>query len=310
MLRITLAMLFVCTSLFTIAQNAADSSKKTDDIIADKSAGSFIEVAAGIGNKSFSGHNPAVNATGVTSQLVYNPSVGYFHKSGFSFVATGFITNTDYSSGLYQTGLAAGYDHKGKNVAEGISYTRYLSDLDKYNNNALYQNEVYAYLKKSSGVIIPGLEFGYANGKYNESDIVQYKKPATGETVLVNDSTNNKTNYFSASVNLAHDFKFYKLFAKEDEFELTTSFVLNTGIDNNDATQVNPLYNKIKAVRKRKRVAATNKYELQSVALSADMEYDTGKFFLRPSVYVDYYLPSGESKRWSSVFSITAGFDF
>jgi hypothetical protein len=57
-------------------------------------------------------------------------------------------------------------------------------------------------------------------------------------------------------------------------------------------------------------VDGNNKFQLQSVAASADLTYSTGKFFLQSNLYVDYYLPETTTKRLSAIYTVTAGLTF
>lgn len=277
-----------------------------------------VDVSIGIGNGSFSAHNNAANATGVDNKIIFTPSVVYRLKSGFNFGATAFLTS-DSAKGteLYQTGLSAGYEYDGKAVTTGITYTRYLSDKNKYNTKSLYQNDIYAFIKKAKGIIQPGLSLGFNNGEYKEADIasVLLKRPLNprGDTVITGiDSTTNKASYFSVTANIEHDFSFYKLFSKDDELDFTPSLMLNFGKDNLEQTHTNtinrPLVKKLLA--QRKKTVPTNTFEVQSVAASFDFTYSVGKFFLQPNVYLDYYLPETTTKRLTAIYSITAGFSF
>ena len=219
----------------------------------------------------------------------------------------------DYSK-LYQTGLSAGYEHNGKDIDVGIAYTRFLSDKNKYNNKSLYQNDIYAYIKKAKGIIQPGLALGFDNGQYKQVDFasVLIKRPLNprGDTTISGkDSTDNKTSYFSVSGNIEHDFSFHKLFSKDDELEFVPSFIINLGSDKLTQIHTNKIFS-TKALSRRKRIDSNNKFEVQSIAASFDFNYNVGKFFLQPNLYLDYYLPKTTVKRFTAIYSITAGLTF
>jgi hypothetical protein len=273
-----------------------------------------IDISLGIGNGAFSEHNNAANATGVVKQLIFMPSVMYRTKGGFSVGATGFLTNgTNGKTALYQTGLTAGYDYYGKQILAGISYTRYLSDKNKYNTRALYQNDIYGYITKAKGVLQPGLSLGYANGNYKEVDFTSFilRRPLRGDTLISGrDSTDNKVSYFSVSANVGHDFIFYKLFDRGDELDFSPSLIINFGSDKFTQTHTNKIYDRIRKLNTVKKTEINNKFQLQSVAASFDFTYGVGKFFLQPNLYLDYYLPETSSSRLSAVFSVTAGLTF
>jgi len=275
-----------------------------------------LDISVGVGNGAFSTHNNAANATGLDNKLIVTPGIAYHTKSGFSFGATAFLTDDSTSSSkLYQTGLSAGYDYTGKDVNAGITYTRYLSDMNKFNTKSLYQNDVYGYIKKASGIIQPGLALGFDNGQYKEAAIASgiLKRPLRGDTTITGiDSTDNKTSFFSMTFSVEHDFSFYHLFSKDDEFDFTPSLLLNVGKDDLTQTHINSV-NRVflkKLLNKRKKIQPDNKFEVQSVAASFDCTYSVGKFFVQPNLYLDYYLPQTTTKRLTAIFSVTAGFSF
>jgi len=297
---------------------ALDSMMQNDEFLKlmksdDKNS---VDVSIGVGNGAFSSHNNAANATGVDNKAIFTPSVIYRTKNGFNFGVTGFLTTDSISNmELYQTGLSAGYDYLGKNVDAGIIYTRYLSDKNKYNNKSLYQNDIYGYIKKANGIIQPGLALGFDNGQYKEVNLEQIRRPAIGDTLSINDSTDNKSSYFSVSVNIEHDFSFTNLFYKDDELDFTPSLILNFGSSKLEQTHTNKIKyaNSVlvkRALNKKRKRDVSSKFEAQSVAASFDFTYSVRKFFFQPDLYLDYYLPSTTTKRLSAIFSITAGFTF
>ena len=317
-LTLVLATLFVFNgysqkdTLSRSDKAALDSMIKNDEFLKLLDKTSTVDISIGIGNGSFSGANLAVNATGVTNQIVFTPALFYHHKSGFSVGISPFFTKDSSKMVLYQTGLTASYDYYGKDVNTGVSYTRYLSDANKYNNKSLYQNDIFAYLKKAKGLIQPGISIGYASGNYKEVNLVTFIPPLPAPQVprLVRDSTNNKASYFSFSASAEHDFSWYNVFDKDDEFDLVPSLIVNTGSDKNTATHTNRLYDRLPKLSNRKKVTENNKFQLQSIAASLDITYTIGKFYLQPNIYVDYYLPSTTAKRLSSIFSVVAGITF
>lgn len=322
-------LLLVCiTTSFSAITAQTDSLSKADKAILDsmmqndeflkmmkEDARSSVDISMGAGNGAFSSDNKAANATGITNQLILTPSVIYHSKSGLSFGATAYLTNDSTGkTELYQTGLSAAYDYYGNKVHAGISYTHFFSDKNKYNTKSLYQNDFYGYIKKVRGIIQPGLSAGFSGGSYKEWGLASFvlKRPLNPRgdtTIFARDSTSNKTSYFSVSANIEHDFSFYTVFAKSDELDLIPSLIVNYGSDAFTQTHTNKLFNR-KGFSKFKRVGATNKFQLQSIAASVDLTYSIGKFFLQSNLYMDYYLPATTSKRLSTIYSVTAGLTF
>jgi hypothetical protein len=294
-----------------------DSMMKNDPFFSlmNEKPKNSIDVSIGFGNGSFSEHNRAVNATGVTNQLIYTPGVTYRFKNGINVGLVGYLTKDSANKlELYQTGLTAGYDYQGDKVSAGGSFTRYFSDMNKFNSKSLYQNDLYAYVKKSSGIIQPVLALGCSSGKFKAIDLVRVIRPIQMDTIYIKDSTENKASYFYLSAGIQHDFNFYAVFAKGDELDFTPALVINAGADKTSSTVLNKnfaqfLSNKPKLAN-RLRMADSNKFQLQSIAMSFDLTYSIRKFYFQPNLYIDYYLPSTTAKRLSAVYSLTAGFTF
>ena len=307
-------------SLSLADKKILDSMLNNDEflkMIKHKSVSS-VDVSIGLGNGSFSAHNNAANATGITNQLIFTPSLSYHDKSGFGIGVTTYITSDSISSGIYQTGISGSYDFEGKLISGGISYTRYLANLKKYNGKCLYQNDIFGYAKLAKGIIQPVINLGYANGKYKEINYQLVKvtinrpppKPDTVVTVKVKDSTSNKTSYFLVSAGITHDFYFYKLFSQKDELDFSPSLLVNGATDALTITHTNRIFDRSPVLSRRKKANENNKFQLQSLAFSMDMTYSIGKFFIQPGIYMDYYLPSTTGNRLSTVYSIIVGISF
>ena len=291
---------------------ALDSMMKADQFfkLMNEKKKNSLDVSVGIGNGSFSTHNKAVNATGMTNQVIFTPGVMYHFKNGIGLGVMGYLSSDSGKMELYQTGLSAGYDYVGKKLNAGGTYTRFVSNPDKYNSNSLFQNDLYAYVKKSSGIIQPMLSLGYSEGKYKEIDKIKFRRPAIGDTIIIKDSTENNSSYFSTALGVEHDFSFYKLFSKGDELEFVPSLVINAGSDKTTTTHTNKALTNKPLLNRRARQAASDNFQLQSIAASFDVTYSIGKFFLQPTLYLDYYLPSTTTNRFSAIYNVTAGFSF
>jgi hypothetical protein len=317
-----LLLLFMCNaqaqkdSLSKADKAALDSMMKNDEFLKlmngkDKDKNT-LEISAGISNGAFSAHNKAINSTGIINQVIFTPSIVYRIKNGFSFGVAGYMANDSGSLSLYQTGLTGAYDYDGEKVKAGVSYTRYLSDQNKYNSKSLYQNDIYSYVKKASGIVQPGLALGFTSGNYKQVDLVKIRRPLIGDTITVRDSTDNKASFFSLSASIEHDFYLYKIFSPNDELDLVPAIILNAGNDKNTSTITNRLYQQFLSKRqnRQKRIASTDKFQLQSIAASLEVTYGIGKFFFQPNIYFDYYLPSTTAKRFTTIYSVTAGLSF
>lgn len=299
-----------------------DSMFKNDEFInmMMKKDKNYLDVSIGIGNGEFSTSNNAANATAVNRQLIYTPAVTYRFKNGLSFGVTVFVTgDSTQKPEIYQTGITAGYDYYGKTIYAGGSYTRYLSNQNKYNSKSLYQNDLFAYVKRAKGILQPGITLGYVTGNYKETNFVSFKRrirlpnPPPGRDTIITitgkDSTNNKASYFSASATVGHDFAFYNLLSKKDELDFIPTLILNMGSDKLTTTRTNAIFDR-PAFNSRKKSEFSNKFQVQSVAASLDFTYMVKKFFIQSIFYFDYYLPETTENRFSAIFSVSAGFSF
>ena len=326
-------LLLLCFSFIVISvKGQSDSLSKEDKRLLDsmfkneefvklmtKKDKNNLDVKLGIGNGAFSKHNNAANATAVNRQLIYTPGVTYRLKNGLSFEVSAFITgDSSNKPEIYQTGLTAGYEYYGKTINAEVSYTRYLSNQNKYNSKSLYQNDLYANVKLAKGLFQPGISLGYVTGKYKETNFVTFQRPIRNPnpppaiiytTVTGRDSTDNKTSYFSTAATVGHDFAFYNVLSKKDELDFTPTLILNMGNDKLTQTHTNKIFDR-SALNKRKKSDFTNKFEIQSVAASFDFTFKIKKFFLEPTLYLDYYLPKTTDNRFSAIFSVNAGFSF
>jgi len=108
---------------------------------------------------------------------------------------------------------------------------------------------------------------------------------------------------------VGHDFAFYNLLSKKDELDFTPTLMLNMGSDKLTQTHTNRIFDR-PALSRRKKSDFTNKFQLQSVAASFDFTYMVKKFFIQTILYLDYYLPETTENRFSTIFSVNAGFSF
>ncbi len=318
-------LFFTLTLLVFAAYSQKNSTTKTGinspvqinnftDSSTDK-PNSHFELNTGIGNKLFSVKNNSVNATqSQINKIYFTPSISYHHKSGFSIAITSYLSSDSGAFKIYQTAITPSYDYDGDNVAFGISYSRYVADNTSYNTNATYQNDFYTNVKYKQTFIEPSLALGFANGAYNEINLVPYK-PAAGAERIVKDSTNNTIRDFSLSIGVEHNFKIDSVFSSEGSLSFTPQLVLNVGTEKYTVLHLNK--NLVALAKKNKRVKSSSltesgktPFEFQSLALSLSAEYSIGGFTISPNVYFDYYLPSTTENRLNTIFSLTLGYSF
>jgi hypothetical protein len=273
---------------------------------------SYALVSVGISNRLFSLHNKQLNAKqATTSTLVYSPTVGYFHKSGFSLSAgANFLNDKKDGFGATQYSITPAFDLLGsKNWGAGISYSRYFIS-DKYSVYASpVQNDLYAYASYKKHWIEPGVAIGYSTGNFTE--VKKFTIQATGNTFT--DTGTYKIKSFSLIASISHDFEWNKLFGNADGLSFTPVLQINFASDSTQGVSHTIGQNLIRFLSRRGKLAKLqggNSFQAQSVALSLDLNYAVGNFTILPQLYLDYYLPKTDEKRFTQTFTLAVGYSF
>jgi hypothetical protein len=318
---ITLLLLLITVKTGTAQTISSDSLKILNDLFKDddllklldssESPKSTVKISLGIGNKFFSVKNNSINTSqSQVNKIYYTPSVSYHHKSGLSLGLTPYITGDNGSLKIYQTAASTGYDIDNDYISTGISYTHYFADNSSYNDNSIYQHDIYGFIQYNKIYINPSLSLGYSAGNFKEINFY-----ALSNTRTLKDSTNNSIQNFSISTGIEHSFTVDSIFSNKDAFLFTPQLTLQAGSEKYTTTHINKAYDvllKGKRTNKiRSRTKTTNaKLALQSLALSLDATYSFGKYFLSPNIYSDYYLPETTDKKLTTVFSVAFGVTF
>jgi hypothetical protein len=298
---------------------ALDSMLKNDalaqmlDSLGTVDAKSSFDVSIGFGNRLFSLSNNSLTADQAdVRKLIITPAVAYYHKSGFGIAVTGFLGSDSGTTRIFQTGITPSYDYAGKKISAGVAYTRYINNKSLSISPSPFQNDFYAYVSASKGVLQPGIAVGYASGKYKEYTDSLRIRPAPLPPIRIRDTTTYKLKDFSLLGSVKHDFELYGVFSKNDGLLISPQVLLIAGsqkysfVSNTTAITRQPQGG---AARLRRSSSATDKtgFSLQSAAFSLDIDYSTGKFYFRPQLYMDYYLPQTTGTRLTTTFSCVLG---
>lgn len=320
---LTLLLFFIiCDKAFsqdtTMEKTTAtfDSAAVLNDLMAlldsaDVSA-SYGLVSVSMGNRLFSLRNNQLNARQAsTSTLIFNPSLGYFHKSGFSLSAgTSLLNDAKKGFGPTQYSITPAFDFaSSKDWAFGISYSRYFI-TDKYSAySSPIQNDIYTYASYKKKWLEPGIALGYSTGKYSE--INQFTIQATGNMYI--DTGTYKIKALSMMASVSHDFQWSGLLNSDDGLGFTPSFIMNFGSDSTETISHTVFPNLLRFLKRRGRLpklSGKNSFSAQSVALSLDFNYAIGNFTILPQLYLDYYLPETAEKRFTQTFTLSVGYSF
>jgi hypothetical protein len=290
-----------------------------DSLTATKS---YFDISTGIGNRLFSLRNNAFNSQqAATNKLTLTPALGYYNRSGIGLSWTSFLVFDGSNTGLAQHAFTPSYDYtKSEKVGFGISYTRYFINSSYSFSATPFQNEIYGYVAAKKGWLQPGLSIGWAKGKYSE----EYSKDTVVTRIIngiprqvsitLRDTIKTTLSDFSLIGSLKHDFEWYEIFGKKDDITFTPMLMLIAGNQKYNVSQTSSftgtyrprLYKSLGSFADN----GSTGFRLQSAGISLNATYTTGKFYISPQYYFDYYLPndlSAGDKRTTSVFTVTLG---
>lgn len=280
---------------------------------------SYFRVNIGIGNKLYSSEDKLIGSL-QNSPFVINPSVGYYHKSGFGISLTGFLLNENNKTDFYQYTLNPSYNYNKGKVADLLfSYTHYFEKGSYSYNTSPVQNEFYGSILFKKPWLKLGIAAGYSFGKYHEIIRIDTTITILTQQVHINytDTTTTKLSTFSIAGSLEHSFIFFDLFSIKDGLNFTPQLSLISGINTYEISHTSNLANFTAFTKKRLRrirhfqSQANNKnYQLQSVGLDIDIHYSIGKFYLEPDLYLNYYLPATNDNRFTQTFNFNIGITF
>src|SRR6266513_3625303 len=105
---------------------------------------SYFLGSLSMGKGYFSFENKGSSLIETSKKLTYSPTLGYYHKSGFGFTATGYIVNDETNLNFYQFSLSPSFDYlQNKDFATGVSYTRFFTKDSLPFYTSPFQNELY-----------------------------------------------------------------------------------------------------------------------------------------------------------------------
>lgn len=275
--------------------------------------GSHFEVGFGVGNKIYSSHNNFVNSQQSNPVVSLMPAIGYFHKSGLSLTATGFLVSDSNKFRAVQYSIMPAFETGPDAVFDfTFSYTYYII-ADKYSAYASpIQHDLYTSLIYKKYWLQPGIALGYSAGKsyanyYFDTIVNNINKH-------VYDSTTNKVKLFSTMLTVQHSFEWGSLLTKSDKFEFTPTVLLNFGSSNDKVNNKINYPNLFKRIVKKNKLAklgsGSTSFTLESASIGFDASYEIGQFTIEPQVILDYYVPSTTENRLTYIYEINLRYSF
>ena len=202
-----------------------DSLMKNDTLMRDLSAfidsvqrpKTLLAIEMGVGNGFFTTKS-ATAATGYTEKTFLSPSVTYLHRSGLGISATAYATMDMGEAVVYQGAVTPSFDIGRRNWAAGISYTRYINkDSVSFGIDPL-RNDIYSYAILKKFWLEPGVTFDFSFDSYKLEEILESTQipPVTEEK-----DYNIHAHIFSTVFTIQHDFEWFGLVDRNDQFAFT-----------------------------------------------------------------------------------------
>ncbi len=277
----------------------------------------YFRINAGIGNRLFTERNKAVENLQTNNQLVFTPSVGYFHKSGLGVSFTAYLFNQNNKTDFYQYALSPSYSYsKGKWISATVSYTHYFKKVNYSTSASPFNDEFYGSVVLKKYWVKPALSIGYSAGKYHEivnvDTLVMIRNRPTPVKFI--DTTTTTVSSFSIAASIEHDFNFYSVLSKRDGLSITPQLSIISGINNysisdKQSIQLYRAYVKkrLKGFQRFQSSSGGSSYAIQSLGFDLDLNYGIGKMYFEPELYIDYYLPKTSDKRFTQIFNFNIG---
>jgi hypothetical protein len=349
MLKPLILLVTTCCFFVTVhAQNAADTIPINKDSI-EKEIDAFLSlmdslnkpksyfmIAMGVGNQQFSVNNTALNALQTNPGINFIPSFAYNHKSGFGIMYNNYINVNGSGIELFQHTLTPSYTFSNSKIIDaGVSYTRYFSSNSRQAFSSPYKNDIYAYAELKKWNYKPSLAFGFANGGFKETSVIDtfgiLKRPVRPDTIVFFkqfDTLNTRLKDYSIIAGISRDFSFSTRSSKS-YITFTPTLMLLFGWNNYDVEYIsrpeltpellqflrrNPyafkqLAAQFPSLNRSRNFDESGNFNLQSLGLNLDATWYIGKFFFNPQVYFDYYLLSSQNK-FNILYTVQAGFMF
>lgn len=277
--------------------------------------GSFIMINTGISANYFTYETANGLSTETKRQMVFTPSVGYYHKSGLGVTGASTIVNSGKLN-PYQFTLGLSYDYlANRKFATGVSFTRFFTKqgLDFYTSPL--QNQAYAYFTYRKWFIRPTFAINYGWGSrtaftQREEVIRSIRLRPRGYTRI---NTTESVSDLSLISSVRHDFYWLDVFSKKDFIRFTPQLTFISGTQKFGFNQSSNTYGTTRGTGANvlflsENINLDDQTYFQPVSLTGFLkgEYSAGKFYVQPQLMFDYYFPA-TSDNFSLFFLVNVG---
>ena len=297
-----------------------------DSILAPRSY-TLLSLSAGQGYFNYAVRTLRGPAIKQVKKVIWSPTVGYYDKSGLGITLTSYIVNEMERMNAYQFSIGASYDYiKNRDLATGISYSRYFTKRALRFYTSPLESELNGYFLWRKSWLQPGITANYGWGsktRFSRQDSI-YKTLVsdavnTGrlnvvdlDTVTIYTRNTKSMVDFSLSFSLRHDFYWLDIFSNKDHIRFSPLLSVSAGTQKfgfNQSTNATGPLRVASTFNNTKDVSLQEKFQLLSTTLYLRGEYSYKKFFIQPQVLFDYYFP-GDKNNFIASFSINTGFMF
>ncbi|MEO6868106.1 MAG: hypothetical protein ABI168_00590 [Ginsengibacter sp.] len=280
---------------------------------------SYFKANISISNSPFSNRSKTLKYVQSENRLLFNPSVGYFHKSGLGLSLNMYASQKMNGFGFFEAGIIPSYAISLGSFDFLASYSHQFS-FKKYEPvNFPFQNEWSLTAANNGGWINPSITAGYSSGHSYEIIRIDTSFISGGQNIKIKyiDSVNTRLTSFQLIAALTHSFDFGNIFSSSDYISFTPQFLLGAGINNYDVSHKSSAnyfnsFTKKRLKRKRQYLnpSYNSMFEIQTLALDLDITYSYKKFYIEPEIYLEYYLLQTDEKKLTPLLNLTAGFIF
>jgi hypothetical protein len=307
---------FVTDTTLNYEELFQDFDAFMDSILSPRS---YFLGSLSLGKGYFNFETKSSSLVETSSKFMYSPTLGYYHKGGLGFTATGYIVDDQTNLNFYQYALSPSYDYlQNRDFATGISYTRYFTKDSLSFYTSPLQNDLYAYFTYRKLWMRPSISVSYGWGsrssyQHREELIQSLRLRPRGFTYV---NTKESVSDFSLMASLRHDFYWLDVFTYNDHIRFTPQLVFTSGtqkfgFNQTSGTYASSLRSDGNVLYNSENVSLNDQLNFQPLSLSLFFrgEYAIGKFFIQPQLTMDYYFPAS-SQNFSTLFSVNAGVMF
>jgi hypothetical protein len=217
---------------------------------------------------------------------------------------------------LYQTAITPSFDHFGKKLLFGVSYSYYLRSTDPSVTTTPYSQEVYGYMQLRKTWLRPAIAAGWGGGSYKDVSIIPVK--ISGDQIFIVDTAMVTLNDYSLIASVSHNFNFQDLLSKDDIFTVSPQLSLIGGMQQYQSKTISRRFfgerfkeSELERIRKRyKTSSSSTTISLESAAFSMNLSWFKGAFSINSGYFLGYYFNAATSRRFSHIFNTGIGFTF